>query len=299
MPKLICALLLAVLSAGTAPAQGLAQFSCPAPDQPPEGNDASSSRCLQQPSPFAPLAAAAKSSKPFVTPGNLTRSFLREQAHIWLAPLHARQGDATWLGPLAAGLVLSIKQDRRMTHEMSESRGYRDFSGKVSVFGNQYTSVAVPLTMYFAGRGLRNERMRRTGLLGLAAVAHASTLVHSLKFITARQRPEDGEHHGLFWRTGDSFPSGHAANSWALATVIAHEYPDKKWVRWTAYGAATAVSVSRVGHGRHFPSDVVVGSTLGILIGRHLTRHADQDRRFSVEPSATPGGFGVRLNIRP
>lgn len=303
MRKIILVPLLATALAEFSAAQTFARFSCPDPDQPADIVEESSSRhalCVQpQTSPFAALEPAAKPAKPFVSPGNLAKSFFKEQAHIWLAPLHARQGEAMWLGPLAAGLLVSIKSDRQVSHEMSENRSYRDFSGKVSVFGNQYTSIAVPLGMYLAGRGFKNERLRRTGLLGLAAVAHASTVVHTLKTITARQRPEDGTHRGLFWRSGDSFPSGHSANAWALATVIAHEYSDKKWVRWLSYGSASAISFSRIGHGRHFTSDVLVGSTIGMLIGRHLTRHADGDRRFSLEPAGVPGGVGVRLNITP
>jgi hypothetical protein len=303
MRKLVFTAILTTMSANVAAAQTFARFSCPEPGQPADVAEESSSRqalCLQpQVSPFVALEPAAKPQKPFVTPGNLAKTFLREQAHIWLAPLRARQGEAMWLGPLAAGMIVSIKSDRQVSHEMSENQDYRDFSGKVSVFGNQYTSIAVPLGMYFAGRGFKNERMRRTGLLGVAAVAHTSAVVHTLKTITARQRPEDAAHRGLFWRSGDSFPSGHAANAWALATVISHEYGDKKWVRWLSYGGASAVSVSRVGHGRHFTSDVLIGSTLGMLIGRHLTRHADGDRRISLEPAATPGGVGIRLNITP
>jgi hypothetical protein len=245
------------------------------------------------------LEPAAKLPKRFVTPGGLAKGFFREQAHIWLAPLHTREGDAMWLGPLAVGLVVSVKKDRTISHEMSENQDYRDFSGKVSVFGNQYTSVVVPLGMYFAGRGFKNERLRRTGLLGLAAIAHTSAVVHTLKSVTGRERPWDAERRGHFWSAGDSFPSGHSANAWALATVIAHEYSDKKWVRWVSYGTAGAVSVSRIGHGQHFASDVLVGSTLGVLIGRHLTRHADGDGRFSLEPAASSGGVGVRLNIKP
>jgi hypothetical protein len=42
------------------------------------------------------------------------------------------------------------------------------------------------------------------------------------------------------------------------------------WVEWLTYGTATAVSVTRFTSLQHFPSDVVVGSTVRYLIGRHI-----------------------------
>ena len=58
-------------------------------------------------------------------------------------------------------------------------------------------------------------------------------------------------------------------NTWALASVIAHEYP-KSFVKIIAYGFATTVVVSRVGARRHFPGDVVAGAGLGWFIGDYL-----------------------------
>src|SRR6185312_13419517 len=54
------------------------------------------------------------------------------------------------------------------------------------------------------------------------------------------------------------------------------------------YGAAGAVSISRVTGRQHFPSDVVVGSTLGWLIGRQIYRaHHDPDIEGTISGSFT------------
>jgi membrane-associated phospholipid phosphatase len=60
--------------------------------------------------------------------------------------------------------------------------------------------------------------------------------------------------------------------AWALATVIAREYPNKPLVKYGMYGFATAVSLSRITSQRHYASDVLVGSSIGYLIGRFVTR---------------------------
>ena len=61
-----------------------------------------------------------------------------------------------------------------------------------------------------------------------------------------------------------SFPSGHAMNAFALATVLGLAFP---WAASPLALVAASVAVSRVVLGLHFLSDVVVGSLLGALIG--------------------------------
>ena len=70
----------------------------------------------------------------------------------------------------------------------------------------------------------------------------------------------------------DSIPSGHAIESWAFARVIASEYPNKL-TQVGLYAFATAVSISRVTSRRHFPSDTLVSSVFGYLIGGYVVRH--------------------------
>jgi len=61
-----------------------------------------------------------------------------------------------------------------------------------------------------------------------------------------------------------SFPSGHSMNAFALATLLGMTFP---WMAPAAILAASSIAASRVVVGLHFVSDVVVGSTLGLLIG--------------------------------
>jgi len=61
-----------------------------------------------------------------------------------------------------------------------------------------------------------------------------------------------------------SFPSGHSANAFALATILALTFP---WMALPALVLAASVAASRVVLGVHFPSDVVAGSLLGVLVG--------------------------------
>jgi membrane-associated phospholipid phosphatase len=67
---------------------------------------------------------------------------------------------------------------------------------------------------------------------------------------------------------GSSFPSGHAAGIFSIATVVAERYRKYRWVPWIAYGLTGAISFSRVPILAHFPSDVFLGAALGYTITR-------------------------------
>jgi len=111
----------------------------------------------------------------------------------------------------------------------------------------------------------------------------------AVKLVTNRSRPTEGDGKGQFFsspngRWSSSFPSGHAMNTWALASVIAHEYPTPL-VKIVAYGLASTVVIARVGARRHFPGDVAAGAAMGWFMGDYLygKRHnRDLDRKPSA-----------------
>jgi membrane-associated phospholipid phosphatase len=135
-----------------------------------------------------------------------------------------------------------------------------------------YGTSAAAAVLWLSGVATHNEHARETGALSAAAFANAAPFYVGVQLVSGRQRPNEGNGNGLFWRNNalnSSFPSGHALFTWSMASVIAHEYP-RPWVKWLVYGTATAASVTRFSGREHFPSDMVVGSVIGYLIGRHI-----------------------------
>ena len=217
-------------------------------------------------------------------PGLCLKDVVRDQAGIWTSPVHIKRQDAAWLLPVVAVTALAMHYDVRADNSLGHDQLMLDTSRKISNFGSPYATAGGAVGLYFVGLATRNEHLKETGRLGTEAVVDAGLVVGALKLATDRQRL-DGTGQSGFWPNGtksfewnSSFPSGHAAVSWAMARVIATEYPKNKAVQVAAYAFATAISVSRVTGRAHFPSDVVVGSALGYLIGGYVTRHRSSER---------------------
>jgi membrane-associated phospholipid phosphatase len=121
----------------------------------------------------------------------------------------------------------------------------------------------------------RDDHATETGILAGEAVLDGLGVSEVIKAISRRERPTADGAKGKFFQPGtgfnSSFPSDHAIAAWTSATVIASEY-NGPLTEIAAYGLATGVSISRVLARQHFPSDVLVGSAVGWMIGRYVVR---------------------------
>ncbi len=254
---------------------------------------------IPEPSPRRPLTLKA-----------LPQNILSDQKFLWVQPFRANGLDLRWRIGLVGATVGLIAIDRPVAQELSDSPpggGYA-FARRVEQWGGGPTDFGVAGAFYLFGRLRGDERARFTGLLGLQAVTNSLIVVEILKTTSRRPRPtqpggvlQNHNADGAFFTGGRSFPSGHSAEAWALATVVAHQYQHRRWVPPTAYGLAGMVAVSRVIERRHFPSDIFVGSILGYLIGRHVFHTAHPESRktipgLSLTPYVPPtGGAALQL----
>ena len=222
----------------------------------------------------ATLIANAQAPAPSPSPSSLEKDFfkniLRDQKAIWTAPLHLEREDARWIVPGSIGLMALFTTDRITGDEIGEADHPVGLSHAISYAGSIYGVTAAAGTFYLLGRAHNDARARETGVLIAEASVDSVIVYAALKGITQRGRPEDGADRSEFFHGGSSFPSGHATQAWAMATIIADEYHDHRSVQIAAYGMATAVSIARVTGHNHYISDVVAGSALGFGIGKYV-----------------------------
>ena len=198
------------------------------------------------------------------------KNILNDQKAIWTAPLRLHRHDAKWVVPSSIGFMALVTTDRISGDEIAEFDRQVKASRIISNAGSVYGLAAASGAFYLFGRKKNDDRARETGLLSAEAMVDSVIVEGALKGITQRARPADGVERSEFFDGGSSFPSGHSTQAWAVATVIANEYHDRRAVQILAYGTAAAVSVARFTGQKHYLSDVVAGSALGYVIGKYV-----------------------------
>jgi membrane-associated phospholipid phosphatase len=235
-----------------------------------------------------PVVDAARAEP--LKPQSLLKNVLQDQRAIWTSPFHiSRANAAEWLVPIAATGAL-IAADRSIVRQLPNTLDQVAYSLHMSDAG-VYAIASVTGGLYVIGKLAKNTKAQQTGLMAAEALADGELVGEALKLAFRRERPTEGDGKGKFWSGGTSFPSGHSIESFALASVIAHQYHDHKAVQIAAYGFAALVSASRLSARKHFPSDVVAGSTIGWFIGTHVfqVRSGLRTRaRSALWPQITP-----------
>ena len=135
--------------------------------------------------------------------------------------------------------------------------------------GEGWHLVAVSILLLVGAWAFERPTVKIVAIQSLIAHGIAALLANGLKHLIGRPRPKF-VHSGdwqmtLSWASGlDSFPSGHSTASFAVATVLAKQFP---LFGPLCIAIALFVALSRVLRGSHFPTDVLGGAVIGILSG--------------------------------
>ena len=216
-----------------------------------------------------------------VTVKGTPRRLLEDQKAIWSSPAHIRETNA--LGPvlLVLGTTLAITTDHQvMSSSRLQNTSLNDKASTAST-GLEGAFVAAPVAFFGLGAMHHDDHASETGILGGEAIVDSLAVSEVAKIISLRERPTIDNAKGRFFQSGvgfdSSFPSNHAIIAWSSAAVIASEYRGPL-TQIAAYGLATGVSASRILARQHFPSDVLVGSAVGWMIGRYVVhRHRSSE----------------------
>jgi membrane-associated phospholipid phosphatase len=129
------------------------------------------------------------------------------------------------------------------------------------------------------------EEGKNHALRTLDAVATSGLLAEAFKRTVRERRPGSPDER-------DSFPSGHATLSFAVATMQSHYHP-KQAPLW--YLGAAAISESRVELNRHRWRDVIGGAALGYFTARYELK---QHRGLLLSPLIRPDEDGTRVGFQ-
>jgi membrane-associated phospholipid phosphatase len=196
----------------------------------------------------------------------------------------------TVAGLLFAGALMG---DQEFQEEVQEGRdGLTNSVARMgNTFGDWRFIVPAITTAYVAGEIAGSGPVKRTAVQAGAAAVLATALAGGLKYAMGRARPYAASTSFDFrpFSGASSFPSGHTAVAFALATAVADQTRDG-WSDYALYGAATLTALARINDNRHWASDVLVGGLVGHLSARWVTR-----RMGPVQ--VTPAGLSVHLRF--
>jgi hypothetical protein len=207
---------------------------------------------------------------------NIPLNILGDTYRIVTSPIYIRAGDLKWMLPVAAATGVSFSQDTHVARDIvSHDPGFNNTADNVS-YDLLYSYIAGSATMFGVGQFSHNDHLRETGLLSGEAQVDAEIFDTIVKLGSFRQRPSAATNYaGDFYQTSagedSSFISGHAILTWSAAAVIAAEYPSP-WKQALVYTGAAATSVTRVLAEKHFPTDALLGSAAGWMIGHYVVR---------------------------
>lgn len=129
-----------------------------------------------------------------------------------------------------------------------------------------YISVGVPTAMLIYGVVGNNEKIIKDAVYVGSSVVEAVAITYGMKYLFDRKRPYEKYPdliHPYDTENTPSFPSGHAAAAFSLATSMSIKYP-KWYVIAPSAIWAFSVGFARMNEGVHYPSDVMAGAAIGV-----------------------------------
>ena len=221
----------------------------------------------------------------YITDKDYWQGYISDTKSIITSPSRWEKSD--WLtATLVMGTTLCLyvfDEDVRDFVQDNRSNTSDDIASFMKVFGD-YRYILPPLGIFYIyGHHTKNKRALRTALLGLESFVISSAFTLVIKFSGHRHKPNSGDSPRKWDGSGLStsnlsFPSGHSQTAFSIATVIASEYNEYRFIPPLAYGAATLCSLSRVNDDEHWASDVFFGSALGYFTAKAIIRFHDNKK---------------------
>ncbi len=218
--------------------------------------------------------------------------------HVFSAPSRWDKKDWLIAGFWATAAVGAYTFADKSIKENIQKNRSKTLDRVVRVFeplGTEY-SATVMGAFELEGYAFNDEKAKAVAHDSISSTIIASGLITpALKYTLGRSRPNQGKSTHKFspFSGDDSFPSGHATQAFALASVIADHY-DPLWIKIVSYGTASMVGYARLEQNYHFASDVLTGAIIGIFVGRTVVSFNTQ-KRYEIAPLVGTDTIGVQV----
>jgi hypothetical protein len=207
-------------------------------------------------------------------------------------------------------------------------KGPTTFSSTLYFLGDGWSSVITAGSFLTFGAFAHDYRAMRTSSEVMEALVGVGIVAQVLKHTAGRQTPSSATVSGGKWQplpslkaygdnvpNYDAFPSGHLATVMSTVTIVALNYPEKRWIRPIGYSVMTVLSFTMMNNGVHWVSDyplaIAIGDTFGRIAVDHGRTAVPRENRdgqgnarhgvlgpFELAPHVGLGGAGMGLALR-
>jgi len=215
-------------------------------------------------------------------------SYFNDLGYVVTRPIHWKGKDWRNFGIFAGVTAATMAADWEIRHfvQSNQNSVSTETAKVVEPFGNLYGVYLFPV-MYVAGLATGEKRMQSVALGGVKSLANSTAIYATTKLLIRRNRPDKASSSFDFappftHKSYTSSPSGHSNTIFTVATALALEYRETRWVPIVAYTIATLTAASRIYQNRHWTSDVLVGSALGHFVTKAVWRN--NNKKQVVKP---------------
>ncbi|CAN5768478.1 hypothetical protein BH11BAC4_BH11BAC4_15180 [soil metagenome] len=153
--------------------------------------------------------------------------------------------------------------------------------------GQGFTGILIGAGLYIHGKIKHDYRSLSTASQLTESFILMGVGTQLMKHISGRETPGLASIPGGRWELFpsfkkfqqntpkyDAFPSGHLATLMATVTILAQNYPEKKWIAPVGYSVTGLVGLSMINNGVHWASDFPLAIALGYLCGRQIVKNS-------------------------
>ncbi len=180
--------------------------------------------------------------------------------------------------------------------------GPHDASTIMYFLGDGFTHLSIAGGFWIAGVVNKDFRARQTASQLAEAIIATGLVVQTLKHITGRESPFAADFVIGKWRPFpnqgeyalhvphyDAFPSGHLSTAMATVTVIAENYPEKKYIRPLGYSLMGVLGFAMLNNGVHWFSDYPLAIAMGYAFGKIAVNRGRKVIEKRKEPDESSG----------
>ena len=252
----------------------------------------------------------SKDSIPFTLNG-AAKQFVRDMGHTTISvatyPIkHWQQSDyiksALLIG--VSGMAYALLDDPvKNWAQRTRNSHSAFFSDKLQLMGQGYLSAGVVASFEIYGLAFKQKKARRVAVLSAESFIISTGICTVIKHLAGRARPNTGEDHDHWYgpqlthKSQTSFFSGHTTAIFSVATVVALEYSNHKWMPPAIYSLATLAAASRIHDNKHWTSDVIFAALLSHYIAKTVVRlHNKMGNKFYLAPEIGSNYNGLAMH---